>query len=221
MRFFGFGVITIKTSQLQNAKRKGGTAVERGGRGNNTTCSKLQVAKDYAMCWEKSRYKVLTTAEMPGNGFRWGWQKQEGEGGRQREREADRPKRLLATLVCVCVSASSSIHNRLETRPWPLKVTSVKRAFFLHICLFELGALYPPPSTIALSRGGANELSHSTSENFIRIACSAQQWEKERGTERESENYKRKLFLEFGLKIMSFFYSAGSTRSVTGTKHGR
>lgn len=35
------------------------------------------------------------------------------------------------------------------------------------------------------------------------------------------ENYKRKLFLEFGLKIMSFFYSAGSTRSVTGTKHGR
>lgn len=95
--------------------------------------------------------------------------------GRQRERETDRPKRLLATLVCVCVSASSSIHNRLETRPWPLKVTSVKRAFFLHICLFELGALYPPPSTIALSRGGANELSHSASENFIRIACSAQQ----------------------------------------------
>lgn len=45
--------------------------------------------------------------------------------------------------------------------------------------------------------------------------------DRERGRKKERENYKRKLFLEFGLKIMSFFYRAGSTRSVTGTKLGR
>lgn len=29
--------------------------------------------------------------------------------------------------------------------------------------------------------------------------------DRERGRKKERENYKRKLFLEFGLKIMSFF----------------
>lgn len=110
--FFGYEVISIKTSQLQNAKRKGGSSM--GGRGNNNmqqvaSCQRLRnmLAEEplQSVDYSRNAWQWLPLGVTQGRG-----REREGE----KERETDRPKRLLATLVCVCVSASSAIHNSLD-----------------------------------------------------------------------------------------------------------
>lgn len=118
MRFFlGSGLSPSKTSascKMQNAK--GGDNTRRGEE-VNTTCSKLP--RHYAIyAWEK---RPVTKCRQCGKNAAWQWlplRVTEGEG-----RGADRPLRLLA-------ACRHPKPFTIDSRLWPLKVTSVKRAFF-------------------------------------------------------------------------------------------
>lgn len=179
--FLGSGLSPSRhlSCKMQNAKGA------QGGRGNNmqqvASCQRLRnvlgeeplQSVDYSRnAWQRLPLRVT---EARGR-------------GRQRESETDRPKRLLATLVCVCVSASSSIHNRLETRPWPLKVTSVKRAFFFIFVSLSWGRCTRPlPLSLKLSREEAPMNSRTAEVKTSLESHVAHNHERGRGAERGRE----------------------------------
>lgn len=153
--FWGSRLSPSKTSascKMQNAKGGGNS---RRGKGYIQHAASCQGTTQYMLGRRDPLQSVDSAGKMlPGNGFRWGWQR-EKEG---REGQADSQLRLLA-------ACRHPKPFTIDTRLWPLKVTSVKRAFFSSYLslFFKVGGvvqavfIFPLPLS-AHSKGGANEL---------------------------------------------------------------